>query len=252
MSYVKHLTLVIPMYNEAKIIKNTAEILSSYMEKAVHQELLKSYEIIFSNDGSIDGCDEIVKNLNLPNVRVVGYDVNHGKGCAVRTAVLDAVSNDSSPEHIIMFTDADLAYGTDIISTFVSAAADHPSYGIFIGSRNLSADGYDGYTAIRKLTSKAYIWFLRIIGGFKLSDSQCGCKAYRADSAQLIFNRCQIDGFAFDFETLLYSKKFGISVKEIPVKIINHNQSTVNIKRDVFLMLRDLIKMRVRIFKEKI
>ena len=73
-------------------------------------EHFEDYEILFSNDGSKDGCDEIVRSLNLPHVRVTGYPVNQGKGCAVRTAVLEAEGD------IVMFTDADLAYGTDIIN----------------------------------------------------------------------------------------------------------------------------------------
>ena len=92
------ISLIIPMYNESAIIADTAKTVSEYMQKN-----FESYEILFSDDGSKDGSADIVRALDLPCVRVVGYEQNHGKGCAVRTGMLEAKGE------IVMFTDADLA-----------------------------------------------------------------------------------------------------------------------------------------------
>ncbi len=229
-------SLIVPMYNEAAIIRNTASTISSYMSSH-----FDDYEILFSNDGSTDGCDRIVEELNLPHVRVVGYPVNRGKGCAVRTAVLE------SKGEIVMFTDADLAYGTDVIGRVFETFAAHPEADLVIGSRNLEKDGYAEYTPLRRIASKVYIRVLCITGGFRLSDSQCGCKAFRGAAAKKIFSRCEVDGFAFDFEAILWSQKFGMKIREMPVKVINHRASKVRVLRDTFRMLRDLRKMRKRI-----
>jgi len=204
------------------------------------------YEIIFSNDGSKDGCDKLVEQMHLPSVRVVGYEQNRGKGYAVRTAMLAAKGD------YIMFTDADLAYGTDVIARVRDAFLEHPEADMVIGSRNLSKDGYEGYTPIRKLASKTYIKVLCLAGGFKLSDSQCGCKAFTGDAVKKIFPRCEVDRFAFDFEAILWAVKYGMTIHEIPVKIINHRESSVNLVRDTLKMLRDLAKMKRRIKKAKI
>ena len=232
------ITLIIPMYNESSIIADTAKTVSEYMENT-----FENYEIIFSDDGSKDGSAKIVKDLELPNVRVVGYEQNHGKGCAIRTAMLDAKGE------IVMFTDADLAYGTDVIKRVYDTLNDADA-NMLIGSRNLSKDGYEGYTALRKLMSKVYIKVLCIAGGFKLSDSQCGCKAYKGEAVKKIFERCKVDGFAFDFESILWAQKFGYKIVEMPVKIVNHRESTVNVVKDTFKMLGDLRKMKKRIKKE--
>lgn len=231
-------SLVIPMYNEKSIIADTAKTLSAYMS-----EHFEDYEILFSNDGSKDGCDEIVRELNLPNVRVTGYPVNQGKGCAVRTAVLEAEGD------IVMFTDADLAYGTDVIARVAEKFAENPDADVVIGSRNLNKDGYEGYTLLRKIASKTYIKVLCIAGGFKLSDSQCGCKAFRGEAAKKIFSRCEVNGFAFDFEAILWSQRYGCKIAEMPVKIINHRESKVHVVSDTVKMLRDLRKMKKRIRK---
>ena len=234
-------SLCIPMYNENSIIADTAKTLSAYMEAT-----FDDYEILFSSDGSTDGCDETVRLLGLPNVRVVGYPQNQGKGCAVRTAIL------ASEGDIVMFTDADLAYGTEVIKRVAETFEANPDAAMVIGSRNLNDDGYEGYTLLRKIMSKVYIKILCIAGGFKLSDSQCGCKAFRREAADTIFRRCEVNGFAFDFEAILWAVKYDYKIAEMPVKVVNHRESKVRIVRDTVRMLRDLRKMKKRIRKAEI
>lgn len=234
-------SLCIPMYNEISIIRDTAKTLSDYMKAN-----FEDYEIIFADDGSKDGCGKAVEEMNLPCVRVVGYEVNRGKGYAVRTAMLAAEGD------YIMFTDADLAYGCDVIKRVYETFEANPEASMVIGSRNLSKDGYEGYTAIRKLASKVYIKVLSIVGGFKLTDSQCGCKAFTGKAAKEIFSRCEVDRFAFDFECILWAVKFGMKIVEMPVKIINHRESKVSVLRDSFKMVRDIMKMKKRIKKAKV
>ena len=233
------ITLIIPMYNESGIIKDTAMKLDKYM-----REYFDSYEILFCDDGSNDGCGDIVRELMLPNVRVTGYPDNKGKGSAVRHAMLEARGE------MIMFTDADLAYGTEVIKRVYDTLTDNSDADILIGSRNLAKDGYEGYTAMRKLMSKMYIKALCLLGGFKLSDSQCGCKAFRARAAKEIFSRVKVNGFAFDFECILWAQKLGLKITEMPVKIINHRASTVNVFKDTQRMLKDVCAIRRRVNKE--
>ena len=235
------ISVCIPMYNENRVIADTARTLSAYM-----QANFEDYEIVFCSDGSTDGCDETVRALNLPSVKVIGYVQNQGKGHAVRTAMLAAEGD------IRMFTDADLAYGTDVIKQVADAFAQKPEADLVIGSRNLSKDGYEGYTFLRKLMSKVYIRVLCIAGGFRLSDSQCGCKAFRGAVAEKIFSRCEVNGFAFDFEAILWAVKMKMNIAEIPVHVINHGESKVRIVRDTIRMLRDLRKMKKRIKKANI
>lgn len=233
------LTLIIPMYNESHIIQETAKTLSSYM--STHFD---SYEILFSNDGSTDGSAELVRALELPGVRVTGYQQNQGKGCAVRHAVMEAEGD------VILFTDADLAYGTDIIGEMYHVYEKRSSpIHMIIGSRNLEKDGYQGYSRLRTVMSKFYIRVLGIVGGFRLSDSQCGCKMFSKEAAKEIFSRCTVNGFAFDFEVILWAEKMGYPIEEFPVKVINHRESKVRIWRDTVKMLHDLFQIRRKVKK---
>ena len=53
-----------------------------------------------------------------------------------------------------------------------------------------------------------------------------------------------MNGFAFDFEAILWADKLGYKIDELPVKIINHRESKVNVIKDTFKMLRDLIRIK--------
>ncbi|NLK39882.1 MAG: glycosyltransferase [Clostridiales bacterium] len=235
------ISVCIPMYNEGKIIAKTARTLNDYMAAN-----FEDYEVIFADDGSTDGCADIVRDLGFDHIRVVGYPQNQGKGCAVRTAMLAAVGD------VMLFTDADLAYGTEVIKRLYQIFAEMPEVDLVIGSRNAGADGYEGYTFVRKLASKAYIQFLKLVGGLKNSDSQCGFKGFRVDAVRRIFPLCQENGFAFDFEILLIAQKLGLKIEEMPVKVINHGSSKVRVLRDTVRMLKALKGMKSRIKRMQI
>ncbi|MBQ2766002.1 MAG: glycosyltransferase [Clostridia bacterium] len=229
------ISLCIPMYNESSIINDTLKTVSEYMEAT-----FDDYEVLFSDDGSTDNCRAAVEAFPNERIRAIGYEKNQGKGAAIRHGVMNAVGD------IIIFTDCDLAYGLDVVKSAVDMFTAHPDADVVIGSRNLSGDGYDGYTFIRKLASKTYIKCLALAAGFKLTDSQCGFKSFRRETAHKIFETCEVNGFAFDFEVLIKANNMGAKIYEMPVKVINHRESKVNVWRDSIKMLRDVSAIKKR------
>ncbi len=232
------LSVIIPMYNESSIIGSSVQQFNDYLSSNY-----EDYELIFSNDGSKDDCGDTVAAYaeKDPRVKLVGYEQNRGKGCAVRTGVL------ASTGDVVVFTDCDIAFGVDAVGRAVEHLSADPDEDMVVGSRNLSGDGYEGYTFIRKLASKTYIKILGLIGGFKLSDSQCGIKGFRGEAARNIFSECETDGFAFDFEVIMLAQAFGYKIGEMPVKIINHRESKVHVMSDAVKMIRDVIKIKKRV-----
>lgn len=231
------ISVCVPLYNEEKNVERCLRSLSGYMKET----FLDGYEVIFINDGSKDRTEQIVKSFEDPAFRLISYPENRGKGYALRKGIA------ASGGDIIFFTDCDLAYGTDVIKTFYDCLTEHPEKDAAVGSRPKHPDGYKGYTFIRKLASRAYILILRIFGGLSLSDSQCGCKAFRGDVGRTVFSFCEVDRFAFDFEAILIGQKMGVRFTEIPVTVKNHGDSSVRVLRDTAGMLRDLAAMKKRI-----
>ena len=238
------ISLIIPMYNEISIVCEAAKTFSGYMA-----ENFEDWELIFVDDGSSDGCGEAFAQQFLSErVKLISYKPNRGKGYAVRQGMLAAEGD------IIVFTDCDNAYGTDVIAEIYKRFSESDA-DIIIGSRNMDKSGYEGYTFIRRLASKTYIKFINVIAGFgkyRLSDSQCGFKGFRRDAAKKIFANCEIDRFAFDLEAIMIGGKCGCKFGQMPVKIINHRESKVNVVKDAFRMMRDVAKMKKRISKLEI
>ena len=238
------ISVLIPMYNESAIVADTLRTLSGAMRDYAALSG-NEYEIIFSDDGSTDGSADIVRRViteeKVENVRVIGYADNRGKGSAVREAVL------ASTGDIVIYTDCDLAYGTDVIGRLVDAF--QPETDIVVGSRRLDKDGYAEYTFLRRIASGAYVALLRLLTGFKLSDSQCGCKAMRGEAGRSIFAACETDGFAFDQEFLMRAERRGCVIDEMPVRVVNHRASSVHLLRDAFRMIRDVLKIKKTVAK---
>ena len=230
------LSILIPMYNEEKIAADTAGTLSAYFDEKFPEG---DYEIVFSDDGSRDHCAEAVRRLALPHVRVVGYADNRGKGSAIREGILLCEGD------AIVYTDCDLAYGCDAIYDIWYKRAETDS-DLVIGSRNLSADGYEGYTFLRKLMSKTYIKVIALLAGFHYSDSQCGIKCLTKAAARDIFSRCTVNGFAFDLEVLILADRLGYRVSEQPVRILNHRESESKVSpvKDALRMIRDVNRIK--------
>lgn len=239
------LSVIIPMFNEAPIAVECAKALSCSLE---HDAAEKSYEyeIIFSDDGSVDGCGELVRkfsedaSLSHGVIRVEVSPENEGKGGAVRRGIL------ASKGDYAVFTDCDLAYGCDIIPDIL-AEAEKTGADIVIGSRAVHPNGYRGYTVMRRIASRVFIRLLSLCAGFRHSDSQCGIKLFTRCAADEVFSRCEVNGWAFDFEALLLAEKLGLSVREYPVTVINHRESKIRLLGDSLKMMRDVVRIKRRI-----
>lgn len=232
------ISVIIPMYNEELIVEDTVRTL----DKALLRDFgAGEYEMIFVSDGSKDACAEKAEALKgeCPALRVISYTPNHGKGYAVRTGMMAAEGD------FVLFTDCDLAYGTDVIAKFYESF-EKGDRDMYIGSRTLDKSGYEGYTFTRKLMSKIYIKYLNFVAGFRHSDSQCGIKGFSQKAAKAIFAECECDRFAFDLEALLYAGDLGFTVGEIAVKIINHRESTVRPIHDAIEMTREVSRIKKR------
>lgn len=230
-------SVCIPMYNEALFAEGCSGLSDTFAKK-LKNELSCDSEIIFCDDGSTDGTADLLKkiisDMGYENQKVVGYEKNRGKGGALKEAV------SHSRGDIVIFTDTDFAYGLDNMFSVVSEVKNgHP---VVTGSRRLGKNGYGKYSILRKLASKVYIFILSVYAGLKLSDSQCGLKAFNGDIAREAFSELETFGFSFDLEIIMRIQKKGIEIKEMPVSIVNHRGTTskVHVLKDSFKMLKDV------------
>src|SRR5688572_19943515 len=99
MNDLKSLSVVVPVYNEAKHVCEFLLALKNYLEK-----IDLSFEIIAVDDGSTDASASVISNLQIPNLKFLQHPSNRGYGAALKTGILKA-----QYDHI-MIIDADGTY----------------------------------------------------------------------------------------------------------------------------------------------
>jgi len=202
------LSIVIPVYNEKNTVKNVirrVQEVDAGMEK----------EIIIVDDGSNDGTQEILKNMNQPNVKVVFHSKNQGKGAALHTGFAKAQGD------IILIQDADLEYDpkeyTRLLEPILDGRADAVYGSRFLGGphRVLFFWHYIGNKFLTTLSN--------MLSNLNLSDMETCYKVFKKE----ILDRITLKSKRFGFEPEITIKlaKQKARIYEVPISYSGRDYS---------------------------
>ena len=229
-----HLTILVPSYNESSIIAESLREMDNFLKSKKY-----SSEIVVVDDGSHDDSVEILKKLNIPRVKLFGYKINRGKGGALKEGIL------FSRGKYIIFTDVDLSVPIESVNEFLSELEKGES-DVVIGTRKIkSAKVLVHQPWLRENLGKGFTFITRIITGVKVSDFTCGFKGFTNESAKKIFGNSRLARWAYDAEILFLAKKFGYSIKEMPVTWTNRKDTRVKLWNAVVTSLGDLLQLKL-------
>lgn len=224
--------MVIPAFHEAAHIADTVATLRDALACV---EARGGVEIVVVDDGSADRTAESARQAGADQVIV--KETNQGKGAAVRAGVLAARGA------TIVFTDADLAYPPEQIVSLLERVED--GWRMVVGSRHHQATTtVVRARRIRQLGSRAVNVATMVLLLGVLRDTQCGLKAFEREAARALFGAGRVDGFAFDIELFHLADRFEIAPLEVPVQLVNSEQSTVRLVRDTARLIRDVLRIR--------
>ena len=198
-----------------------------------------SWEMLIVSDGSTDKTETIVQDFcaSHPNVRLVSYRPNRGKGNAVRVGMLQATGDR------VLFMDADLATPpeeTDKVMKHLDDGAD-----VVIGSRPLKDSQLDVHQPLhREAFGRLSNLVVQVVGVRGIKDTQCGFKLFTQSASKEIFKRCKMNGFSFDMEVLMIARDLGMRIDEVPIRWADQAGSKVVLWRDAPKVLADLFRMR--------
>ena len=226
----QRLSVVIPAYRVPDLVGSTVACLRDVLGVASG-----GLEIVVVDDGSGDGTDDAAWAAGADQVIV--QPANRGKGAAVRAGMLAARGA------TIAFTDVDLAYAPEQITRLQSEVeAGHP---IVVGNRHhVETTTLVRARRVREVSGRLFSALTRVVVLGETRDTQCGLKAFSADTARALFSRAQIDGFAFDVELFVIARRLGVPVTEVAVEVANSDLSTVSVGSDAWRMMGDLLRIR--------
>lgn len=225
-------SVVVPAYNESERVVPTIGAIASYMSSRG-----EAWELIVVDDGSTDDTVDVVRSLELVNLRLIEAKQNGGKGKAVRKGMLAARGD------VRLFADADQSTPIEQFEKLVDVL--HDGHDVVVGSRAADGSLEASKSPLRRLLSGGLRAMVRALFNIGVRDTQCGFKMFTAAAAEDLFRRQTIDGFSFDLEVLYLAEKFDYRIAEVPVEWIDAPGSTVDAARVAARFLADLVKIRL-------
>ena len=198
----RRLSIIMCVYNERASVRPVLERIHAVQPVDGWEK-----EIIVVDNYSTDGTREILRSLNMPDVRVIFHERNLGKGASVRTGFRQATGD------YAVIQDADFEYDPAELTRFMATAAETGADAVF-GSRTLGGRAVykyrKNYLGVRGLTALTNLLF-----GGRLSDVAVGTKLVRRD----VFHALNLRGSGFDLDFELPCKllKRGYRIVEIPI-----------------------------------
>jgi dolichyl-phosphate beta-glucosyltransferase len=240
-----YLTIVIPAYNEAEAVQagKLAQVTDWLSEQSY------SAELIVVDDGSLDDTAALAK---AEGVRV--ERIQHAGKAAAIVAGIQAARGE-----IILFTDMDQA--TPVFETTRLLHAIETKASVAIGSRGLVRPGAPPG---RYVLSIGQILLRYILLGIRITDTQCGFKAFTRPAALEVLQHLKvyhparqgaIEGpsvtSGFDVEFLFVANRLGYRICEIPVQWNYQNTRRVRLVKDALRGTRDLVRIAwVRLLRQ--
>ena len=185
------LSIVVPVYNEAKTIRSILEV----VQAAPLPPEFESREIVVVNDCSTDGTAGELDAIADTTIRVFHHDVNKGKGAALRTGFQNVTGD------VVVIQDADLEYDPNeygkLLAPIVEGKAD-----VVYGSRFAGGESHRILYYWHSLGNKALTWISNMLSDLNLTDMETCYKVFRRE----VLEQIAVEENRFGFEPEVTAK----------------------------------------------
>ena len=227
MSDTPKFSVLIPVFNEERILESSIHRLSEYL--SIH---LPGSEIIIIDNGSTDRTSEIAKILSacLPSITFLQIP-SRGPGNAIKEGIKAAKGD------YIVTLDADLSSDLLFID-YVKDLSRHAD--LIIGCKTM---GNQRRTLFRLIASHLYITFAQWLFDLSISDYSIGVKAFRRS---LVFPYVEhLDPWTgYILELVLICRKNGGRILQIGIDCEDKRESRFNLLYEGFYRAWHLLKIK--------
>jgi glycosyltransferase involved in cell wall biosynthesis len=208
---MKNISIVIPIHNEEAHVKG---LLLSLVCALKDQLPRLGYEIILVENGSIDKTKRIARAMEakLPYLSVVSLDhANYGQ--ALKAGIFSA-------KYPVVFLANIEFWDVHFLKKAIQKLKNHD---IVIGSKNLK-NSKDGRTFCRKILSRLTELVLQTRFKSNITDTH-GLKVIKKEKVLSFIPDVKSENHFFDTELLLRCEQDGVSMCELPVKLVEIRKS---------------------------
>jgi len=226
----KRVVVIIPAYNEARVIGEVVKGIIKALHKADYPG-----DVVVVNDGSKDNTSSEARQAGAI---VIDHILNSGAGGATATGLSYANQKDydiaatmdadgqHAPEDVVKGIDEIQKQGADLL----------------IGSRLINADGM---SKTKQLGNKGLSMITYLLFGINTTDSQSGLRIFSRKTLESL--RWKTAGFEFCSEMIWRAKQLGLSIGEYPIQAIytDYSRSKGQNNWNAVNILKSLLKRRL-------
>lgn len=232
--------IVIPIYNEEKVIKNTTETILDFINS---NHLPYRLTLTLADNGSTDNTLEICQDLSERFSEVKLLNIKEkGKGIAIRNAW------QKSDADLLVFMDADLSSDLKHLPALIEAVA-LEKYDLSIGNRLGKTSKVISRRFMRKIASRVYNLLMRFLFKTGVDDHQCGFKAISKNGFDLISSELQENAWFFDTELIVIALKNNLKIKQVDIVWTDNINSKVTLGKTSLDMLKAALAFKKRLKK---
>ena len=226
--------VVLPVYNEEKILEQSVEELLHFLEKYLSYD----WKIIIAENSSTDNtlivadniCGKFKGKVSLISLK------EKGRGGALKAAW------EKSEADIVSYMDVDLSSSLTSFPLLINMLLQGND--ISVGSR-LRRDSEVTRSLLRTLLSVSYNFIIRVLFGVRsFSDAQCGFKAAKRTVILPLLLKVKSKKWFFDTGLLILAEKVGCKIKEIPVVWTQGSKTTVKILSTIFEDITEMLRFK--------
>jgi glycosyltransferase involved in cell wall biosynthesis len=227
---VKRLCVVIPAYNEARVIGDVVKDVKKVFSKTIYDTT-----IIVVNDNS---KDETSENARKAGAVVIDHILNSGAGGATATGLSYA---EQEGFNIAATMDADGQHkGRDVLQGVDKIS--NSTTDLLIGSRLIDSSGM---SKVKVLGNKGLSLITYLLFGVNSTDSQSGLRIYSRRALEEL--RWKTSGYEFCSEMLWRAKQQNLIIDEYPIQAIytEYSKSKGQNNWNAINIIKSLLKRRI-------
>ena len=228
-----NISIILPIHSEDAVLRKNCLELLNYLKK---DQQIRNFEIILCDNGSSDKSLEIAKGLAKSHPEIKAFhSKNRGLGIGIRMGI------DNAKYDNLFFYAIDNPFGFHIIDR---SLAELKHADVIIGSKG-HPRSVIRRSIPRRMYSKALNLPVRLLFGINVKDTQ-GSILFKKSDVKKYRKNLTSDTAFLQTQIIIYSKKKGLRIKEIPIRFIQKSSKTrMKPLKDGMQMAREIVREKM-------